>query len=114
MCSLELSAMFLLKLHAEKKEGNVSSVHIPSQRVANISFTLFFTPSVRGAGEVAMEASSSYCGVGIDSGARIGGEENNKASSRWWEDVHCGWAAVASTDTVEERVAQCEDETTEM
>lgn len=89
-------------------------MHIRSQCVANVSLALFFTPSVRSAGEVAMEASSSYCGVGIRSGARIGGEENNEASSRWWEEVHCGWAAVASSDMVEERVAQCEDETTEM
>lgn len=73
-----------MELQEEKR--NVSSVHIPSQHVANISFNLFFTASVGDAGEVAMEASSSYCGVGIDSGARIGGEENNKALSRWWED----------------------------
>lgn len=90
-----------------KKKRNVSSVHISSQRVANISFSLFLTASVGHAGEVAMEASSSYCGVGIDSGARIGGEENNKALSRWWEEVHCGWATVASSDMAEERVAQC-------
>lgn len=114
MFSLRLSARFLLKLREKEKRRNLSSVHIPSQHVANISFTLFFTHSVRSAGEVAMEASSSYCGVGIHSGARIGGEENNKASSRWWEEVHCGWAAVASSDMVDERVAQCEDEATEM
>lgn len=101
-----------MELQEEKR--NVSSVHIPSQHVANISFNLFFTASVGDAGEVAMEAGSSYCGVGIDSGARIGGEENNKALSRWWEEVHCGWATVASSDMAEECLAQILDETTEI
>lgn len=85
-------------------------MHIQSQCVANILFALRFSPSIRYAGEVAMEASNSYCGVGINSGARIGGEENNKASSRRWEEVHCGCTAVAKSDMVKKKKERKEEE----
>lgn len=49
--------------------------------MANIlSPPFFFSHGTRCAGEVAMEANNSYCGVGIAFNARIGGEENNAAS----------------------------------
>lgn len=73
------------------------SLHIQSQCAANILFPLCFSHGTRCAGEVAMEANNSYCGVGIAFNAKIGGEENNAASSRQWEAVHCGCTAVAKT-----------------
>lgn len=81
------------------KKGKLTSLHILPQYVANILFPLCFSHGTRCAGEVAMEANNSYCGVGIAFNARIGGEEDNTASSRQWEAVHCGCTAVAKIMT---------------
>lgn len=59
--------------------ASLTSVHILSQCVVNIFFPVGFSHGTRCAGEVAMEANNSYCGVGIAFNARIGGEENNLA-----------------------------------
>lgn len=87
----------VLRLTHPKKEN--TSLHILSQYVANILFPLCFSHGTRCAGEVAMEANNSYCGVGIAFNARIGGEEDNTALSRQWAAVHCGRTAVAKTMT---------------
>lgn len=60
--------------------ASLTSVHILPQCVVNIVFPLCFSHGTRCAGEVAMEANNSYCGVGIAFNARIGGEDNNIAS----------------------------------
>lgn len=63
--------------------------HIRPQSAANVSSSLSFSHGTRCAGEVAMEANNSYCGVGIAFNARIGGEErivgrSETVGSRWW------------------------------
>lgn len=50
-------------------------LHIGPQCAANTLSSLCFSHGTRCAGEVAMEANNSYCGVGIAFNARIGGEE---------------------------------------
>lgn len=82
------------------KIRKLSSLPICSQCVANILFPICFSHGTRCAGEVAMEANNSYCGVGIAFNARIGGEQNNTASYRRWEAVHCGCTALAKTRTL--------------
>lgn len=89
--------------HIQKKKKENSSLHIYSQYVANILFHLGFSHGTRCAGEVAMEANNSYCGVGIAFNARIGGEENNTALQRRWEAVHCGCTAAARIMTWHEK-----------
>lgn len=69
----------------ERREGGVGVVmsenrklvclHIGPQCVANTFSSLCFSHGTRCAGEVAMEANNSYCGVGIAFNAKIGGEE---------------------------------------
>lgn len=52
------------------------------QYVPYILFPLWLSHGTRCAGEVAMEANNSYCGVGIAFNARIGGEEYETALHR--------------------------------
>lgn len=53
----------------------VVRLHIGPQCAAYTLSSLCFSHGTRCAGEVAMEANNSYCGVGIAFNARIGGEE---------------------------------------